>query len=121
MKDGSVRTFIGVNKKKAPGPRKEGDECAEMEVIDAARKTGCVNLAGFVVVAPHQPDDATGLDLGATLPCEHCRARFRKELESGDSPLARDTRMIFVNVDDPAKRPELTVEKVLLLLDGKVT
>lgn len=118
MPDGTQRIFIGANKKQAKGPRRDGDECAEMEIIDAARKTKCGLLAGFVVIAPHQPDDASGLDLGATLSCCHCRDRFKKELADTNSPLKPFTRMMFVNADNYNKRPELSVEKVMLLCEN---
>lgn len=120
MPDATFRTFFGANKKRAPGERRPGDECAEMEIIRVARETKCHTLIGFVVIAPHQPDDKSGTDLGATLSCKYCRALFRKELQDPFSPLKSDTRMIFINPDDRNKRPELTVEKVLLVCDGYV-
>lgn len=117
LPDGTFREYAGANRKERKGPRTFDDQCAEMEIIDAARKTQCVELAGMVTVAPHQPDDFRDIDLGVTICCVYCRRRFVKELQDPRSPLKRHTRMIFVNADDRTKRVELTVEKVLLLCE----
>lgn len=77
----SYKLFEGANRKLSPGtcPHRR---CGEMEVLDKVLRDPLFEeVIGYYIAAPPQPDDMSGKDLGALVPCVFCRNRFRQFLE----------------------------------------
>jgi hypothetical protein len=117
--EGRTHRFDAANHKPFDRPRNRdlGDECPEMRIIDAAKTAGCT-LLGMAVVGDYQPDDFSGIDLGVTISCVHCRRTYRQELKSPISLLRPCTRLYFSNIDDPSRHVELTVRNLLAIEDS---
>jgi len=73
---GSIGIFAGWNRKLKSGPCKDR-RCAEMHAMWDAFESGYKRILAVAVHAPHQADDATGLDLGVLICCGYCRNSFR--------------------------------------------
>jgi hypothetical protein len=113
--EGKYAFLDGANYKPyTDGPRK----CAEEEILEDAEALG-VDIIGMVVVAPHQPDDHTGIDLGVTPCCTFCRKMIRKKMEEPKPHVTKDTRLVFVNAGLPTTRVELSVQRMLDIFNGK--
>ena len=106
--------FEGANHKPEQGSN-GSRRCAEEEIMAAAAKAGCSELIGMVTIAPHQPDDHTGIDRGVLIPCVYCRRKFAESIrESGI--IKPHTRIISVNADTFALGNFTVAE--LLQVDG---
>jgi hypothetical protein len=116
-KDDSFGIVDGANYKPLSGkdgPRK----CGEEEPEEEAERVG-LKIVGIVVVAPHQPDDETGIDLGVTPSCAHCRRRWhRKWQEKPDYCVTPGTHLLFVNADIPSTRVAMTAQRTLEIFNG---
>ena len=111
--EGTYVRLSGYNTKAAEGPRRKGDKCAEMRLIDDAKEKKCVAILEMWYALEPQADDKTGLDLGVTISCVHCRARFKSELKNPGSPLKRDTRVNFIDCTNPQRWRPFAVEQIL--------
>lgn len=114
---GETAIVDGANYKPMPGsdgPRR----CAEEEIEDDAERLE-MDIDRMVIVAPHQPDDESRIDLGVTISCVFCRRRMAKKIRDPKSHLKATTQLIFVNADIPTKRVEMTVEDLLRLFKGE--
>jgi len=112
-KDGRYLQLSGFNTKAAPGPRRHGDLCAEMRMIDDAIRQNCVVILEMWMAQPPQPDDFTGLDFGVAVSCGYCRRRYKRELKNPKSPLKRDTRLNFIDSTNPENERSFKVEQLL--------
>ncbi len=100
-----------------PRPANEGPRrCAEDFLCTRARKYGCSEIIGMVILAPPQADDFCGLDLGVTVPCGTCRSMFSREI-SNRGLIRPHTRLLCVNVDDRRIQVEMTVQEMLRRCD----
>ena len=112
--DGRYVSLSGYNTKAKKGPRRRGDLCAEMRIIEDAKKKGCTTILEMWVAQPPQPDDFTGLNLGVAISCGHCRMRYKnRELPDKRSPLKRETVINFVDSTNPERSRPFSVEKIL--------
>lgn len=82
------RLFFSANTQLRPGPHPQRC-CAERKIRHKARDNGYWILY-IAVVGPHQPDDFSGLDHGATLPCGYCREDFAGDIRQ-DGPIQKST------------------------------
>ena len=112
-KDGRYVPLSGFNTKAAPGPRRQGDLCAEMRIIKDAERKHCVAILEMWMAQPPQPDDFTKLDLGVAVSCGHCRLNYKNKLRNPASPLRRDTRLNFIDSTNPSNTRAFTVEQLL--------
>lgn len=55
--------------------------CGEMHAMEKALAAGAHEVVGFVIDGPPQPDDLSGQELDALMPCGHCRNEFRSLIE----------------------------------------
>ncbi len=113
--NGELVEYTGFNVKQQEGPRQHDDHCAEPHLIADAKQDGCVELFGIATEAPYQVDDFSGLDLGVTTMCIHCRRMLHRELKDPESPVKKDTLLFFVNGDNREKHVQFTVEQLLRL------
>lgn len=111
--DGQYVLLSGFNTKVAPGPRRHGDKCAEMRIIENAKAERCVAILEMWCALEPKRDDATALNLGVTISCVHCRSYFRRELSTKHTPLKCDTKLNFIDSTKPERTRPFTVEQIL--------
>lgn len=119
--DGRLVTLTGWNNKPNKGAGVKPRRCAEEHIIEQAspERSGSFQLIiGFVIVAPHQPDDFTGIDLGVLLPCGYCRKNLFQDLIAKGKLIVPTTRIVSVNAGDLTKRVKLTMEMLFKMCNG---
>ena len=116
-RDGRTAIIDGANYKPLPGsdgPRK----CGEEDVEEEADRLG-LYIIGMVIAAPHQPDDATGIDLGVTPSCTFCRCRWHTKHQAGGKYcVTPGTHLLFINADIPTIKVAMTVQRTMAIFNG---
>ncbi|MCR4314039.1 MAG: hypothetical protein NUV84_02215 [Candidatus Uhrbacteria bacterium] len=88
--------FFDGNTQIRPGWHPE-KSCAEHKLTKAAESEGFDVIPVIAIVAPGQPDDDSGVNWGATIPCGHCRRDFTAHMENGGL-IKSDTRIVAFNL-----------------------